>query len=81
MNMQKLLSGRLISVVLIIGTYSISILLLTIAFCKNNIEAETYVSVLNGFVGLASIIVYGYFNKKKPEEDNPNIHKKEQLNG
>ena len=83
MNWHKLLSGRLLSVVMIIGTYSISIILLTIAFCSNKIESETYVSILNGFVGIASVIVYGYFNKKdnnkptEPTEENP---KKELLN-
>ena len=82
MNWQKLLSGRLIAVVMIIGTYSISMILLTKAFCSNKIEAETYVSILNGFVGIASVIVYGYFNKKdnnKSESESPEEDPKKEL--
>jgi hypothetical protein len=68
MNLTKLLSGRLISVVVIMFTYSATILMLTYSFCKGVVNSETYVSILNGFVGIASVIVYAYFNKKSADD-------------
>jgi len=74
MASSKLLSGRLISVVAIMFTYSATMLMLTYSFCKGAIESETYISILNGFVGIASVIVYAYFNKKQnTDEQNTDI--------
>jgi hypothetical protein len=63
----KCLSGRFFSMVLIISTYCALMIFCAILTYKGKLTSETFLSLFAGFTGLVTLITNAYFHKPKTE--------------